>query len=576
MSSLAGALLSPHHSHGVLAPDLFPSPKAEDAEMENTDDIEPAFAHPNQPPHDDGKEEADPEEMHDLFGEDEDVNMVEHERTTSSATSEHPDPDDRLSSPERHRREHLEYAEEDEPDHVLEQRLEADVAIPNIPVPRSSDGSYWVIRMPNFIKVDSKPFHPDTYVGPEQEDEESQQPESLREKSMSIKLKVENTVRWRWSKDQLGQDRRQSNSRIVRWSDGSLSLQLGKELFDITQSVDTSGAVPRQALGGSQVPLSQSQSQPHPPQSQSQSQSQSQTGGGSAIGAGQGLTYLVAQHKRAEILQCESLVTGYMSLRPTGMQSETHRMLVRAVGQKHTRVARLRLAPEPTTDPERERLELEKAAARKPRKSRAGAGGGLGGDDDGFGGPRRRRSGYARKRTGDDMWSDDDDDDPAFGRGGSEDEYGDESAGRKGKRKASGDETGRKGPGEYMTDDFLVADTDEDEDFAGEGAKRRKRKRTTRGAEEDEGAEDDLERLEAKITQNEAAERKRRQRDGGDDAAGSSGAKDADADTAGEDAMDVESEEEEDDFGPHRSRTSGHRKRRAIGVDEEEEEEEEN
>lgn len=58
--------------------------------------------------------------------------------------------------------------------------------------------------MPNFVKVDSKPFHPDTYVGPEQEDEELTA-ELLREKSMSIKLKVENTVRWRWVKEQ-GQD----------------------------------------------------------------------------------------------------------------------------------------------------------------------------------------------------------------------------------------------------------------------------------------------------------------------------------------------------------------------------------
>ena len=63
--------------------------------------------------------------------------------------------------------------------------------------------------MPNFVKVDSKPFHPDTYVGPEQEDEELTA-ESLREKSMSIKLKVENTVRWKWVKDEQGQD-------VSRW-----------------------------------------------------------------------------------------------------------------------------------------------------------------------------------------------------------------------------------------------------------------------------------------------------------------------------------------------------------------------
>ena len=60
--------------------------------------------------------------------------------------------------------------------------------------------------MPNFVKVDSKPFHPDTYIGPEQDDEETQHIDSTRERSMTIKLKVENMVRWRWTKDQHGVD----------------------------------------------------------------------------------------------------------------------------------------------------------------------------------------------------------------------------------------------------------------------------------------------------------------------------------------------------------------------------------
>ena len=58
--------------------------------------------------------------------------------------------------------------------------------------------------MPNFVKVDSKPFHPDTYVGPDQEDEELAGAENSRESSMSIKLKVENTLRWRWVRDEDG------------------------------------------------------------------------------------------------------------------------------------------------------------------------------------------------------------------------------------------------------------------------------------------------------------------------------------------------------------------------------------
>lgn len=99
---------------------------------------------------------------------------------------------------------------------------EAEVAFPNIPLPRSSDNNVcitrelsaayphffqnWVIKMPNYVRVDTKPFHPDTYIGPEQEEEEFQQSETVREKSMSIKLRVENTVRWRWTKDDIGRD----------------------------------------------------------------------------------------------------------------------------------------------------------------------------------------------------------------------------------------------------------------------------------------------------------------------------------------------------------------------------------
>ena len=60
----------------------------------------------------------------------------------------------------------------------------------------------------NLVTVDPKPFHPDTYIGPEQEEDE--QPESLRIKGDAIKLRVENTIRWRWTKDALGHDVRLS------------------------------------------------------------------------------------------------------------------------------------------------------------------------------------------------------------------------------------------------------------------------------------------------------------------------------------------------------------------------------
>lgn len=241
-------------------------------------------------------------------------------------------------------------------------------------------------------------------------------------------------------------------------------------------------------------------------------------------------------------------------------------MLVRAVGQKHSKVARLRMAPDPTMDPEREKMELLKQAAKKPRKSR--------GEDDGLGGmggSGRKRRGYARKRSGEDMWSDDDDDLDGYGgngNGGSEDEYGMDSGNRAGKKQK--DENARKGPGEYQTDDFVVSDSDEDGGHDDEGGSRKKRRRR-HGDENEAEDEDDLDKLEAKIDQQEAEERKRKQREAASSSGGASkGGAGGDEDTD-DGAMEVESEEEEE-YGVRKAGAApGSRKKRAIEVEDEDE-----
>jgi hypothetical protein len=87
-----------------------------------------------------------------------------------------------------------------------------------------------------------------------------------------------------------------------------------------------------------------------------------------------------------------------MALRPTGMQSETHRLLVKAVGQKHNKVAKLRLVADPTVDPEREKLELMKQNAKKSKSKRAAH------DEFGYGRKKRRR---ARSTDRGDIYTDD-------------------------------------------------------------------------------------------------------------------------------------------------------------------------
>ncbi|KAG6890972.1 hypothetical protein C0992_011731 [Termitomyces sp. T32_za158] len=491
MSSLAGAL---DETRLPSNNDMKYPPVAQDADMADAEEQ--------------AELQDDDEGMDDLFGNDETVEVNQAQRAASPSTSVHES--DRLTSPERERRQALEYEEEDMPQEIAVEVKEAEVSFPNLPVPRGSDGANWVIRMPNFVKVDSKPFHPDTYMGPEHDDEELG--DNLRERSMSIKLKVENTLRWRWTKDATGIDRRQSNSRIVRWSDGTLSLRLGKELFDINQSLDNSATVSRQSLG--------------PQASQPTQSSQSD-----APVRSQGLTYLVAQHKRSQVLQAEAVITGYMSLRPTGMQSETHRMLVRAVGQKHNKVARLRMAPDPTMDPEREKLELMKQSNRKSRKKND--------FDDILGGKKRR---YSRKTAGRDVWSDDEDEGGIFEGTDEENEDGAGSSARKSQKKHSE----KSGAEDYQEDDFVVADSDDD---APQGGKKRK------AADDDD---DPLDRLDKQIEQQQDAQKRRRE-SGDDD------------DGGGQADLDIESEEEDEQEEFQVRRSSGTRKR-AVLQDEEEEE----
>ncbi|CAH8441463.1 unnamed protein product [Schistosoma bovis] len=82
--------------------------------------------------------------------------------------------------------------------------------------------------MPNFLSVETRPFDPNFY------EDELDEDEILDEEGRTrLKLKVENTIRWRIGKTPDGEMIHESNARIVRWSDGSLSLHLGDEIFDI-------------------------------------------------------------------------------------------------------------------------------------------------------------------------------------------------------------------------------------------------------------------------------------------------------------------------------------------------------
>lgn len=101
-----------------------------------------------------------------------------------------------------------------------------DVEIPRIASDLGKDIHF--VKLPNFLSVDTRPFDPETY-----EDEIDEEETLDEEGRQRLKLKVGNTIRWRKFINDKGETVQDSNARFVKWSDGSLSLHLGSEIFDV-------------------------------------------------------------------------------------------------------------------------------------------------------------------------------------------------------------------------------------------------------------------------------------------------------------------------------------------------------
>merc|ERR1719394_598938 len=117
------------------------------------------------------------------------------------------------------------YDDKPEEESVPETRI--DVEVPKINTDLGKEIHF--VKLPNFLSMESRAFDPDNYED-EMDDDNSQQDEEGRTR---LKLKVENTIRWRQYYDKDGNVQKQSNARVVKWSDGSYSLHLGNEIFDV-------------------------------------------------------------------------------------------------------------------------------------------------------------------------------------------------------------------------------------------------------------------------------------------------------------------------------------------------------
>eukprot|EP00042_Codosiga_hollandica_P041418 m.368992 g.368992 ORF g.368992 m.368992 type:complete len:438 (+) comp56110_c0_seq6:3-1316(+) len=101
---------------------------------------------------------------------------------------------------------------------------ELSTTFPIVSMPLADD--MFSVVLPNFLSIEPSPFDPRTYVhdASQTRDDSGQ---------LRVKLKAESAIRWRKIKDEQGNMVEESNTRIVRWSDDTLSLVLGDEVFDL-------------------------------------------------------------------------------------------------------------------------------------------------------------------------------------------------------------------------------------------------------------------------------------------------------------------------------------------------------
>ncbi|XP_052223769.1 RNA polymerase-associated protein LEO1-like isoform X2 [Dreissena polymorpha] len=254
----------------------------------------------------------------DLFGDADDISSDDEEKGSGKGEEEQKGSDED-NQESRTQRPMIEGSDEEKEAEPVETRIE--VEIPRIKTDLGKAVHY--VKLPNFLSVETRPFDEQTYEDEIDEDEVLDEEGRTR-----MKLKVENTIRWRSLKDEdgndlkdeLGQVKKESNARVVRWSDGSMSLHLGDEIFDIhTMPIqgDFNHLFVRQGTG----------------------------------------------------LQGQSIFKTKLSFRPHSTESFTHRKMTLSLADRSTKKQKVKILPISGHDPESQRSEMIKKEEERLRAS---------------------------------------------------------------------------------------------------------------------------------------------------------------------------------------------------------------
>ena len=192
---------------------------------------------------------------------------------------------------------------------------------------RPAEGiSLHMTKLPNIVAIQTEAFNQDTYDAADEEEQ--------------YRGYVHNMIRWRYKqgsngeklRDKEGKLVRESNSRLVKWEDGSYTLHIGNEAFEVDTIDSAQGGFA--GLNG-YIYLSQKAS--------FSTGGKDDDNGDEAAGG--------------TVLECMGSVTSRLSARPSSLQSEAHKSLTVAIRQRTIKTARI---AEYVTEEDPEKAKLDK------------------------------------------------------------------------------------------------------------------------------------------------------------------------------------------------------------------------
>ncbi|KAL9109417.1 MAG: hypothetical protein Q9227_005924 [Pyrenula ochraceoflavens] len=217
------------------------------------------------------------------------------------------------------------------------------VQLGRIKDPRPSDGELYLLTMPDFMGIESENFDPQTYAIPIQNHGSREGPFSPFDVAAS-------SLFWRHDPSKPRSGRIQSNSRIVRWSDGSLTLQIASSPKDHYR-------LDSKALR--QLPTTANPRKPFPSSLRQKPNTAYDPNKEAHV-------YLAAPHETAGCFRLVSPVSAALRVLPTGDQSDSAILALqadlKAAGAYEDPVATIKTL---RVDPEKAKRDAEAAERQK-------------------------------------------------------------------------------------------------------------------------------------------------------------------------------------------------------------------